>query len=966
MTRTLRQSFRSSAGSRKIIGSSGSKRTTDHFDRLALLAMLMTIAAWLAPPAYGRSEPSRRGPLASAAGAAQSSQVNLEALPEVAQPVVSATLGRDDRSYHVSCTGGEPRLINRAQSLKARFTAHGMNIRADEAHWNLALRGYGYGARPEPVAVVTPHGDANRVEYRRGALTEWYVNGPLGLEQGFTLAREPGNRNGEPLMIDFAMSGELTATIDRSGRSLTLSSHGRPALRYGGLTATDAHGRELPAWLEVADNHLRLLVDDAAARYPISVDPLLQAATLTASDGVAADQLGYAVSMSGDGSTIAVGARGPFVGQTHPGAAYVFVRSANGWNDTTEKAKLTGSDSVAGDDFGNSVAISRDASVVVVSAASAMIGGNEDQGAIYVFERPAGGWASSNELTKLTVSDGMANDFFGAGVAVSDNGSTIVAGLIGESDGAYFHGAAYVFQRALTSIGWGPYQERATLSNSDPFYDGSDTCQTLCGDDFGSPVAISGDGATIGVGAAAFPGAVYVYVRPDTGWASANETAKVTSSDAAGQFGTDLSFSQDAGTLAVGTLQAPYPRGAVYVFLKPDTGWASTSTHTAKLTASDNPNFLGISTRISGDGKTIAAVAFSLANSVHIYPKPDTGWADATETVQLPGDYHAHVDLSNDGMTLVVGRPELGNQFAGAAIVYTGSTGSDFTLGPVSPLNITIGGSGSSAVAVNSYNGFNSAVSLTSTGAPSGATATLNPASVTPPSGGSLSSQLTVTAGPSVAAGSFQLAIQGTSGTLTHSTPVTVTVAATPGGVTQVISTVTALGCIDNSGIANALTMKLANAQASIAAGDTKSAINTLTALLHELNAQAGKHIKTTCTDANGNTFNPVQVLIADVQALLTSLGAASIKPNPIMGNAVTTSGVGVAAATVSLVNSAKTTIASTTTDATGFYFFAKTSVLTSGTTYTVMVKPPKLYKSATSPSFKWTATVVMADSIVR
>jgi FIMAH domain len=290
----------------------------------------------------------------------------------------------------------------------------------------------------------------------------------------------------------------------------------------------------------------------------------------------------------------------------------------------------------------------------------------------------------------------------------------------------------------------------------------------------------------------------------------------------------------------------------------------------------------------------------------------------------------------------------------------------DFRLGPVAPLTIAVGGTGSVGVAVTSYGGFNSAVSLAATGAPTATTATLNPASVIPPSGGSASAQLSVTAGPSVAVGSYALAIHGTVGAITHSTPVTLTITATPAGVTQVIGTVQALGCIDSSGIVNALTAKLAQAQAFIAAGDIQSAVNTLTALLHQLDAQAGKHIKTTCTDANGNTFDPVQVLIADVQALLTSLGAASIKPNPVMGNTATTSCTAVGGATVSLVNSAKSTVASTNSDVTGFYFFAKTSVLTRGATYAVVVKPPKPYKSATSDRFTWTATEVTASSTVR
>ena len=44
----------------------------------------------------------------------------------------------------------------------------------------------------------------------RGELTEWYLNSPLGVEQGFTLERAPKRTDGEPLTIAFILSGDLT------------------------------------------------------------------------------------------------------------------------------------------------------------------------------------------------------------------------------------------------------------------------------------------------------------------------------------------------------------------------------------------------------------------------------------------------------------------------------------------------------------------------------------------------------------------------------------------------------------------------------------------------------------------------------------------------------------------------------------------------------------------------------------
>jgi len=289
----------------------------------------------------------------------------------------------------------------------------------------------------------------------------------------------------------------------------------------------------------------------------------------------------------------------------------------------------------------------------------------------------------------------------------------------------------------------------------------------------------------------------------------------------------------------------------------------------------------------------------------------------------------------------------------------------DFTFSAIPPLTIALAGSGSRTVTVNANAAFNQLVALSVSSPPSGFTLSLNPTSVTPPLGGSTSSQLGINLGASVVPGSYTFNVNGTSGTLLHSTSVSVTAQATTGGITTVITQDQALGCIDNAGISNALTSKLAAAQAYITAGDIQSAINTLTALLNQLNAQAGKHIKTTCTDANGNQFNPVQVLIADVQALLASLGANVIKPNPVMGYAVNSSNAGVSGVTVSIVNSAKTVVASATTDASGFYFFAKTSVFAGGSNYTVKVTPPKPYKSSTSPTFTWHAVAVMVANSV-
>ena len=55
-----------------------------------------------------------------------------------------------------------------------------------------------------------------------------------------------------------------------------LGSRGDIAARYGGLTAVDATGRHLPSALSVSDGRVLIAVNDSGARYPITIDPLVQ------------------------------------------------------------------------------------------------------------------------------------------------------------------------------------------------------------------------------------------------------------------------------------------------------------------------------------------------------------------------------------------------------------------------------------------------------------------------------------------------------------------------------------------------------------------------------------------------------------------------------------------------------------------------------------------------------------------
>jgi hypothetical protein len=104
----------------------------------------------------------------------------------------------------------------------------------------------------------------------------------------------------------------------------------------------------------------------------------------------------------------------------------------------------------------------------------------------------------------------------------------------------------------------------------------------------------------------------------------------------------------------------------------------------------------------------------------------------------------------------------------------------DFSIG-VSPTSLTTAaGSASTATVTTSVSGgFNSAVALSASGLPTGASAGFSPASIAAPGAGS--STLTLTSG-TAAAGTYVVTIKGTGGGKTHNTALSWTVSAGGGG----------------------------------------------------------------------------------------------------------------------------------------------------------------------------------------
>jgi kumamolisin len=103
-----------------------------------------------------------------------------------------------------------------------------------------------------------------------------------------------------------------------------------------------------------------------------------------------------------------------------------------------------------------------------------------------------------------------------------------------------------------------------------------------------------------------------------------------------------------------------------------------------------------------------------------------------------------------------------------------------------SALTVTQGNNGTSTITVTSQNSFNSAVTLSASGLPSGVTATFGTNPVTPPADGTATSVLTLSASATAATGTATVTVTGTSGSLNATTTIALTVNSSSGAQTAV------------------------------------------------------------------------------------------------------------------------------------------------------------------------------------
>ncbi len=370
---------------------------------------------------------------------------------------------------------------------------------------------------------------------------------------------------------------------------------------------------------------------------------------LTASDGAANDNFGLSVALSSDGNTALIGAPGK---NKAVGAAYVYVRKGSAW---TQQQKLMASDATASEDFG-SVGLSPDGNVAVIGAPWQ----KNYTGAAYAFVRKGTTWTQQQ---KLLPKDAIHDAEFGTTIALNTDGSLLVVGQDNRVSGT---GAAYVFahkgttwvqQQELIAPGAttnDQYGAAVALSrdgntllvSSSATNSSTGSVQVFtrkgttwshvqvltasdgeANDTFGVFVSLSSDASTALIGAyqkVNGTGAAYLFTRSGTTWKQQQE---LTGSDSqpGDTFGYQGGLNANGNTVLVGAVGYSGYQGGVYYFAPG-----------GKVTAHTGPTATPFSGSLSGAGSTPASGAAptqSVASAPSSSSSSSSGGLDSTTIV---------------------------------------------------------------------------------------------------------------------------------------------------------------------------------------------------------------------------------------------------------------------------------------------------------------------------------------------
>ena len=394
-------------------------------------------------------------------------------------------------------------------------------------------------------------------------------------------------------------------------------------------------------------------------------------------DGAPSDQFGY--TLASVGNTVFVGAPTKTIGgNANQGAVYVITFTGGRW---VQQAELTAADGAASDAFGSSLAAS--GTTLVVGALNKSFGGQVNQGAAYIFTFNGTSWAQTAELAG---NDGAPGDAFGVSVALA--GSSVLIGASDKTIASHaFQGAVYVF--TFDGVNW---VEQAELTTSNGVTE----------DSFGRSLAVSGSTAIIGastktIAGHAFQGAAYIYAFNGTTWLP-HALLTAPDGEANDYFGLSVAISGNTALVGCGgkNVGSNSSQGAAYVFTSNGGAW----TQQAELTASDGAelDLFGSAVTLAGNTAVIGAPSKLVGNipegGAYLFTTDGTNWTQQNELLSNDGAANdgfgdsAAILESNDVVVSAYAKALGANAFQGTAYVFAPA---NQLLAPALPVRATAG-----------------------------------------------------------------------------------------------------------------------------------------------------------------------------------------------------------------------------------------------------------------------------------
>ena len=248
-------------------------------------------------------------------------------------------------------------------------------------------------------------------------------------------------------------------------------------------------------------------------------------------DGEAAgDECGYSVSLSSDGSTVAIGARYNDGNGSYSGHVRVYKNISGTW--TQQGSDIDGE--ATGDQSGWSVSLSSDGSTVAIGASSNDNG--TDAGHVRIYKNISGTWTQIG----LDIDGEAAGDESGWSVSLSSDGSTVAIGAFLNSGNGAYSGHVRIYKNIS-----GTWTQVGSDIDGEAAYDGS-----------GISVSLSSDGSTVAIGAyanggnGAHAGHVRIYKNISGTWTQVG--SDIDGEPAHAGSGISVSLSSDGSTVAIG------------------------------------------------------------------------------------------------------------------------------------------------------------------------------------------------------------------------------------------------------------------------------------------------------------------------------------------------------------------------------------------------------------------------------